>query len=152
MLCFEIRELDLQALRPRQLIRAAVCKVPSSIADCGTLLSSQSYAMAKFIGSQSRCNGKHPDAIIKDLGTLLDNTQDATHFVAICSGTQKLSGLRVVTRRIYWINNCTQWSSVLILVLMFKLRVQMVNAYLGCVDAHEGRAGAGGIDSTTGCG
>jgi hypothetical protein len=101
MLCFEIRELDLQALRPRQLIRAAVCKVPSSIADCGTLLSSQSYAMAKFIGSQSRCNGKHPDAIIKDLGTLLDNTQDATHFVAICSGTQKLSGLRVVTRRIY---------------------------------------------------
>jgi hypothetical protein len=37
--------------------------------------------------SQNHCDGKHSDAIIKDLRTLLDNTQDATHSVAICSGT-----------------------------------------------------------------
>jgi hypothetical protein len=49
-------------------------------------------------------------------------------------------------------NNCTKWSAVFILVLMFKLRVEMVNAYLRCVDAQEDRAGAGGIDATTGCG
>jgi hypothetical protein len=38
------------------------------------------------------------------------------------------------------------------MVLRFKLRVLMVNAYLRCVDAQEARAGAEGIDGTTGYG
>jgi len=52
----------------------------------------------------------------------------------------------------YRMNNCTQWSSVFTMVLRSKLRVEMVNAYLRCVDALEARAGAEGIDGTTGCG
>jgi hypothetical protein len=46
-------------------------------------------------------------------------------------------------------NNCTQWSSVFTMVIRFRLRVYMVNAYLRCVDAQEARAGAEGIDRTT---
>ena len=49
-------------------------------------------------------------------------------------------------------NNCPQWSSVFTMALTFKLRFEMVNAYLRCVDAQEARAGAEGIDRTTGCG
>jgi hypothetical protein len=45
-----------------------------------------------------------------------------------------------------------QWSSVLIVVLWFKLRVSMVDAYLRCVDAQNARAGVEGIDRTTVCG
>jgi hypothetical protein len=45
-----------------------------------------------------------------------------------------------------------QWSSVLTMVLRFKLMVKMVNAYLRCVDAQEARAGADGIDRSTECG
>jgi hypothetical protein len=49
-------------------------------------------------------------------------------------------------------NNCIEWSSVFTTVLKFKLRVQMLNEYLRCVDAQEAKAGAEGIDGTTGCG
>jgi len=38
------------------------------------------------------------------------------------------------------------------MVLRFKLRVWMVNAYLRCVDAQEARAVKEGIDGMTGCG
>jgi len=58
---------------------------------------------------------------------------------------------RVVTWRIYLMNNCTQWSSVFTMVLRFKLRVQKVNAFLRCVNSEEATAGAEGIDGTTGC-
>jgi len=40
------------------------------------------------MGPQNRRDRKHPDALIKDFRALLDNTQDATHRVAIYSGTQ----------------------------------------------------------------
>jgi phosphoserine phosphatase len=36
---------------------------------------------------QNRRDGKDPDARIKDFRALLDTTQDATHHVAIFSGT-----------------------------------------------------------------
>jgi len=49
-------------------------------------------------------------------------------------------------------NNCTQWSPVFTMVLRWKLRVLMVNAYLRHVDAQEARAGVEGIDGNTGCG
>jgi hypothetical protein len=39
------------------------------------------------MGPQIRRDGKHPDAIIKNFRALLDITQDATHLVAIYSGT-----------------------------------------------------------------
>ena len=41
------------------------------------------------MGPQNRRDGKHPDAMIKDFRALLDNTQDATHRVAIYSGPQE---------------------------------------------------------------
>jgi hypothetical protein len=41
------------------------------------------------MGPQTRRDGKHPDAMIKDFRTLVDNTQDATHRAAIYSGTQE---------------------------------------------------------------
>jgi hypothetical protein len=39
------------------------------------------------MGPPNRHDGKHPDAMIKDFRALLNNTQDATHPVAIYSGT-----------------------------------------------------------------
>jgi len=43
-------------------------------------------------------------------------------------------------------NNCTQWSPVISMVLLFNWRVKKVNAYPRCVDAQEARAGADSID------
>jgi hypothetical protein len=39
------------------------------------------------MGPQNRRDGKHPDAMIEDIRALLDNTKEATHRVAIHSGT-----------------------------------------------------------------
>jgi len=41
------------------------------------------------MGPQNRRDGKHPDALIKDFTALLDNTEDATHHVAIFSSTRE---------------------------------------------------------------
>jgi len=41
------------------------------------------------MGPQNRRDGKHPDATIRDFRALLDNTQDATHHVAIYSSTRE---------------------------------------------------------------
>jgi len=81
ILCFEIRELNLQALAQPRENSAAPCKVLPSSADLAAPLGSQSYAKPEFLGPQNRRNGKHPDAMIKDFRALLDNTQDATHYV-----------------------------------------------------------------------
>jgi hypothetical protein len=42
------------------------------------------------MGPQNRRDGKQPDAMIKDFAALLDNTQDATHCVAVHSDTRKV--------------------------------------------------------------
>ena len=89
ILCFEIRELNLQALAQRQENSAAACKVLPSGADLAAPLGSQSYAKPEFMGPQNCRDGKHPDAMIKDFRALLDNTQDETHRVAKCSGTRE---------------------------------------------------------------
>jgi hypothetical protein len=47
-------------------------------------------------------------------------------------------------------NTCTQWRSIYTIILRFRFRVKMVNAYLRCVDAQEGRAGAEEIEGKTG--
>ena len=66
ILCFEMRELDLQALAQRGENRAAACKLLHFGDHLGAPLSPQSYAEPKFLGPQNRREGKHPDAMIKD--------------------------------------------------------------------------------------
>jgi len=90
ILRFEIRELNLQALAQRRENSTAARKVHPSVADLAAPLGSQSYAKPEFIGSQNRGDGKHPDAMIKDFRALLDNTQDATHRVAVYSSTREI--------------------------------------------------------------
>jgi len=89
ILCFELRELNLQALAQRWENSAAACKVLPSGADLAAPLGSQSYAKPEFMGPQNRRDGKHSDAMIKDFRALLDDTQDATHRVEIYSGTRE---------------------------------------------------------------
>jgi len=89
ILCFEIRELNLQALAQHRENSAAACKVLPSSADLAAPLSPQSYAKPEFMGPQNRRDGKHPDAMIKDFRLLLDNTQDATHRTETYSSTRE---------------------------------------------------------------
>jgi hypothetical protein len=74
ILCFEIRELNLQALAQRRENSVAACKVLPSAADLPAPLGSQSYAEPEFMGPQNRRDGKHPDAMINDFRALLNNT------------------------------------------------------------------------------
>jgi len=85
--CFEIRQLNLQALGQRRDNGAAACKVIPSGADLAAPLGSQSYVKPGFMRPQNRCDGNHPDTMIEDFRALLNNTQDAMHWVAIYSGT-----------------------------------------------------------------
>jgi len=89
ILCLEIRELNLQAFAQHRENSAAACKVLPSGADLAAPLIPQSYAKPKFMGPQNRCDGKHPDAMIKDFRAFLNNTQDATHRAAIYSGMRE---------------------------------------------------------------
>jgi len=88
-LCFEMRELNLQALAQCRENSAAACKVFPSRADLGAPLSPQSYVKPEFMGLQNRRDGNHPDAMIKDFRALLENTQNAMHRAAIYSGTRE---------------------------------------------------------------
>jgi hypothetical protein len=88
ILCFDIRELNLEALAQLWEISAAACKVFPSSADLAAPLSPQLYAKPEFMGAQNHGDGTHPDAMIKDFRAFLDNTQDATH--------------RTVTYRVMW--------------------------------------------------
>jgi len=81
--------------------------------------------------------------------TIYKSPHTAWQYAAAC---RRFSSIRVVTRYIYWMNNCTQWSFVFPMVLSFKLRVLKVSAYIRCVDAQEARAGAEGMDGMAGCG
>jgi len=89
ILCFEIRELNLQTLAQCQENSAAGCKVLPSGADLAAHLSSQSYAQPEHIVHQNRCDEKYPDTMIKVFGALFDNTQDATHLVVIYRGRRE---------------------------------------------------------------
>jgi len=86
ILCFEIRDLNLHALALHRENSAATCKVLPSGADLAASLSSQSYMKSKFMGPQTRRDGKHSDAMIHDFRALLDNTQVAIHRVTIYNG------------------------------------------------------------------
>ena len=90
ILCFEIIELNLQALAQRRENSAAACIDLPSGADLAAPLSSQSYARHELLGPHNRRDATHPDAMIKDFRALLDNTPDATHRVARYCGTWQL--------------------------------------------------------------
>jgi hypothetical protein len=87
ILYFEMRELNLQALAQRRENSAAASNVLPSGADLAAPLGSQSSAKPEFMGPLNSHDGKHPNAMIKNLRALLNNTQDATHRVAIYGGT-----------------------------------------------------------------
>jgi len=89
ILCFEIKELNLQALAQRRENSSTPCKVLPSGADLAAPQSPQAYAKPEFMGPQNRRDGNHPDAMITDFRALLNNTQDATHRTAISSGTRE---------------------------------------------------------------
>jgi hypothetical protein len=46
------------------------------------------------MGPENHCDENHPDAMIKDFKSLLDNTQDATHPAAIYSSTREFIKLK----------------------------------------------------------
>jgi len=89
ILSVEIRELNLHALAQSRENSTAGCNVLPSCADLAAPLSPQSYATPELMGPHNCHDGKHPDAMIKDFRALLDNTQDATHRLAINSGTRE---------------------------------------------------------------
>jgi len=89
ILCFKIRELNLQALAQRRENSAATCKVLPSGADLAAPLSPKSHTKPEVMGPQNRRDGKHPDSMIKDFRALLHNTRDATHRMAIYSSTRE---------------------------------------------------------------
>jgi len=80
-------ELNLQALAQHRENSAAASKVLPSGADPAAPLRSQSDAKPEFMGPQNRCDGKHPDTMIKHFRALLDNRPDATHHMSTYSGT-----------------------------------------------------------------
>jgi len=89
ILCFEIKEVKLQALAQRCENSAAAFKVLPSGADLAAPLSLQSYAKSEFRGPQNCCGWKHPDAMMNNFRALLDNTQNATHRMVVYSGTKE---------------------------------------------------------------
>ena len=89
ILCFKHTELNLHALAQRRENSSATCLVLSSGADLAAPLSPQSYAKPEFMGPQNRRDGKHPDTTNNDFRALLDNTQDATHRLAIYCGPRE---------------------------------------------------------------
>jgi hypothetical protein len=89
ILCFEIRELNLQALAQCRENSAAAWTVLTSGADKAAPLVSQSYVKPECMGPHNRHDGKHPHPMIKDFRALLDNTQDAMRRMAIYSGMQE---------------------------------------------------------------
>jgi hypothetical protein len=93
ILCFDVRQRNLQALtQPRENIAAAYKVLPSG-ADQAAPMCPQSYAKPEFMGPQNRHVGKHPDTMIKDFKASLENTQDAAHCVAIYTGTREFTKL-----------------------------------------------------------
>ena len=84
-----MRELHLPALAQHWENSVAACKVIASGDDLAAPLSLQSYGKPEFMGPHNRHDGVHPDDMINDFRTLLDNTEDPMHCVAIYSGTPK---------------------------------------------------------------
>jgi hypothetical protein len=102
ILCFEIRQLNLQALVQCRENSPATCNVLPSGTDLAAPLSSQSYAKPEFMGPQMRRDGKHPDAMMKDFRALLDNTRDTIGCVTIYNGTREILNHKSRNRMDRW--------------------------------------------------
>jgi hypothetical protein len=85
IVCFKIRELNVEYLTQRRENTAAACKVLPSGADVAAPLGPQSYVKPKFMRPQNCPDRKHSNTMIKDFRALLDNMQDATHRPAVYS-------------------------------------------------------------------
>jgi hypothetical protein len=90
ILCFDIRELNLESLTQRQMISATSRKVLSSASDLTVPLSLQPYAKPDFMGPQNSHDEKYPNTMVKDYRALLNNTGDVMHCVVIYRGTREL--------------------------------------------------------------
>jgi hypothetical protein len=91
ILFIKIRALNLQALAQLWGTSAAACEVFPSGADLAAPLTSQSYAKSEFMGAQNCRDVKHSDPMITDFRALLDNTQNATHCMAIFRFTREIT-------------------------------------------------------------
>jgi hypothetical protein len=89
ILCFKIRERNLQALTQHRGNSVATCKVLPFGAALAASLGSLPHVKPKFMGPKNRCDGKHSATMIKDFRALLDNMQDTTHHMAIYNGTRE---------------------------------------------------------------
>jgi len=89
IICFKIREPNLQALVQRQENITAACKVLPSGVVLAAPLCPQPYEKPEFMGPHNRCDGMHPDAMINHLRALLHITQDARHRLAIFCGARE---------------------------------------------------------------
>jgi hypothetical protein len=89
ILCFETRKLNLQTFAQYRENSTSTCKVLPSGADLAAPVSSESSAKRRLMGAQNRCDGKHPDAMIKDFSAFVDNTHDATHRMTIYNITRE---------------------------------------------------------------
>ena len=88
ILCFEIRELNVQRLAQRRENSADSGKVLLSGADLATPQSPQPYGKPEFIGLQNRSDGPNADARILDFRALLDMMLGTTHHAAVYSRKQ----------------------------------------------------------------
>ena len=123
ILCFDIRELNLQALTQRRENSAATRTIFLL-----ALIWLPPWA-PRHMRSQNSWDPK--TAVMESILMLWSKTSE--HYSTIpktqhtvwqyTTALGSFSSIRVVTRRIYRMNNCTQWSSVFAMVSRFKLRV-----------------------------
>ena len=135
ILCFKIRQLNQEALAQRRENSTTACTVLPPGADLAAPLYSQWYAKPDFMEPKT--------AVMESIVTLWSKASE--HYSAIHKMQRaawqdtalpgRLSSIKVITRHIYQMINCTHWSSVFTLISRFKLRVYKVNAYLRWVDA-----------------
>jgi len=89
ILRFEIGELNLPSLiQHLELSTASGENLPPD-ADLAAPLSSQLWAKPEFMVPETYNDGKHPDAMNKDITVVLDNRQDTSHCIPMCSGTRE---------------------------------------------------------------
>jgi len=151
ILCFEIWELNLQALVQRQENSAANCKVLPSGADLAAPLSFQSYPKPEFIGPQNRGDGKHLDSMIKDFRALLNNRQEATHRVTIFNITREY--IMHKSRNKMYISDEQLHPMELCVYHGITVQVEGIEGehISQIVVAQEAGAGAEGTNRTSGC-
>jgi hypothetical protein len=144
ILCFEIRELNLQALAQLWEISAAVCKVFPSGADLAAPLSPKLYAKPDFMGAQNSSDGTHPDTMIKDFRACLDKPQDATHRTVIYSvmwefiNHESPNKPYILDEQLHTMELCIYHS---IKVQVESLEVEHIFQMCGCTGSHRWRGG-----------